>query len=60
MSVHRPDATRGESVKPSAACDTSFSPGSLNAARRAVGGMVTAVDRVLTGRNRNAFCVVGY
>ena len=39
-------------------CDTSFSIGSLTAARRAAGGVMTAVDRVLRGRNRNAFCVV--
>lgn len=39
-------------------CDTSFSVGSLDAARRAAGAVMTAVDRVLRGRNRNAFCVV--
>lgn len=40
------------------ACDTSFSGGTLKAARRAAGAVAHAVDRVLLGRNRNAFCVV--
>lgn len=39
-------------------CDTSFSAGTLKAARRAAGAVAHAVDRVLLGRNRNAFCVV--
>ena len=39
-------------------CDTTFSTGTLLAARRAAGAVAFAVDRVLTGRNRNAFCVV--
>jgi acetoin utilization deacetylase AcuC-like enzyme len=39
-------------------CDTSFSSGTLKAARRAAGAVAHAVDRVLLGRNRNAFCVV--
>jgi len=38
--------------------DTSFSAGSLKAARRAAGAVQHAVDCVLVGRNRNAFCVV--
>ncbi|GMH71470.1 hypothetical protein TrRE_jg6928, partial [Triparma retinervis] len=38
--------------------DTSFTSGSLKAARRAAGAVRHAVDRVLLGRNRNAFCVV--
>jgi len=38
--------------------DTSFSVGSLRAARRAAGAVQHAVDRVLSGRSRNAFCVV--
>lgn len=45
-------------VKNTNTCDTSFSVGSLDAARRAAGAVMTAVDRVLRGRNRNAFCVV--
>ena len=40
------------------ACDTSFSGGTLKAARRAAGAVAHAVDRVLLGRSRNAFCVV--
>ena len=39
-------------------CDTSFSTGSLGAARRAVGAACFAVDRVVRGANRNAFCLV--
>lgn len=38
--------------------DTAFSAGTLRAARRAAGAVAHAVDRVLLGRNRNAFCVV--
>ena len=36
--------------------DTSMSPGSLEAALRAVGGAVHAVDEVVTGKATNAFC----
>ncbi|CAN0577669.1 unnamed protein product, partial [Laminaria digitata] len=32
--------------------------GSLRAARRAAGAVTHAVDAVVSGRNRNAFCVV--
>lgn len=39
-------------------CDTSFSSGTLNAARRAAGAVAHAVDRVMLGRNRNVFCAV--
>jgi acetoin utilization deacetylase AcuC-like enzyme len=49
--------TENKSGKPNP-CDTSFSVGSLDAARRAAGAVMTAVDRVLRGRNRNAFCIV--
>ncbi|CAN0160818.1 unnamed protein product, partial [Ectocarpus sp. 12 AP-2014] len=50
-------------VKPKDTCDTSFSKGkykagSLKAARRAAGAVTHAVDRVLAGKNRNAFCAV--
>jgi acetoin utilization deacetylase AcuC-like enzyme len=38
--------------------DTSFSAGSLRAARRAAGAVQHAVDCVLVGRQRNAFCLV--
>lgn len=47
-----------EEVKISEHSDTSFSTGTLRAARRAAGAVAHAVDRVLLGRNRNAFCVV--
>ena len=38
--------------------DTVMSPGSLNAARLAAGGVVEAVERVLDGAARRAFCAV--
>ncbi len=45
-------------VKPTELCDTSFSAGSLRAARYAAGAVVRAVDSVVKGENHNAFCVV--
>lgn len=50
--------TDDTAVKHPDGCDTSFSPGTLKAARRAAGAVAHAVDRVLLNRNRNAFCVV--
>ncbi len=50
--------SQGGAVKSADRSDTAFSIGSLNAARRAAGAVKFAVDRVLLGRNRNAFCVV--
>lgn len=47
-----------QELKNSEACDTSFSSGTLNAARRAAGAVAHAVDLVLLGRNRNVFCAV--
>ena len=38
--------------------DTSVSPGSGEAALRAAGAVVAAVDAVMTGRAKNAFCAV--
>ncbi len=38
--------------------DTAISPGSLEAARRAAGAVSAAVDGVMTGEARNAFCAV--
>jgi len=38
--------------------DTAMSPGSLEAARRATGAMLDAVDLVLGAPGRNAFCAV--
>jgi len=38
--------------------DTSISPGSFEAALRAVGGAVQAVDEVMTGKAANAFCAL--
>jgi len=45
-------------VKDEMGCDTFFSSGSLPAALRAVGAVCGAVDRVVSGRNRNAFCII--
>jgi hypothetical protein len=47
-----------EELKRDENCDTSFSAGTLNAARRAAGAVAHAVDRVMLGRNRNAFCAI--
>lgn len=38
--------------------DTAMSPGSLEAVQRALGAATTAVDEVVAGRVRNAFCAV--
>jgi acetoin utilization deacetylase AcuC-like enzyme len=38
--------------------DTAMNPHSLNAARRAAGAGLLAVDELLTGRSQNAFCAV--
>ncbi len=38
--------------------DTVMSPGTWEAALRAVGAMLTATDAVMTGRVKNAFCAV--
>lgn len=38
--------------------DTAMSPGSLEAAYRAAGAVVYAVDEVMAGRARNGFCAV--
>lgn len=38
--------------------DTSMSPGTYEAALRAVGGAVLAVDEVMTGKVANAFCAM--
>jgi acetoin utilization deacetylase AcuC-like enzyme len=38
--------------------DTSLSPGTLAAARRAAGALVAGVDMVMAGEVRNAFCAV--
>ncbi|KAL7549185.1 hypothetical protein ACHAWF_012454 [Thalassiosira exigua] len=47
-----------EKTKDDGHSDTAFSAGSLKAARRAAGAVQHAVDCVLVGRNRNAFCIV--
>ncbi len=38
--------------------DTAVSPGSLHAARRAAGAVVSAIDQVISGEVDNAFCPV--
>ena len=38
--------------------NTHMSPGSLNAALRAVGACTAAVDQVINGKTRNAFCAI--
>jgi len=48
----------GGDVKDAATSGATFSTGTLGAARRAAGAVAYAVDRVLAGRNRNAFCAV--
>ena len=45
-------------IKPEESCDTNFSEGSLNASLRAAGSVICAVDRVVRGESRNAFCAV--
>jgi acetoin utilization deacetylase AcuC-like enzyme len=40
------------------ACDSKFSVGSYNAARRATGAVIAAVDAVLGGSARNAICII--
>eukprot|EP00512_Aurantiochytrium_limacinum_P013230 CAMPEP_0171568360 /NCGR_PEP_ID=MMETSP0961-20121227/1719_1 /TAXON_ID=87120 /ORGANISM="Aurantiochytrium limacinum, Strain ATCCMYA-1381" /LENGTH=923 /DNA_ID=CAMNT_0012122477 /DNA_START=60 /DNA_END=2831 /DNA_ORIENTATION=+ len=45
-------------IKDEVGCDTFFSEGSLPAARRAVGAACHAVDQVVSGAHRNAFCLV--
>jgi acetoin utilization deacetylase AcuC-like enzyme len=50
--------TPDEEIKDADKSDTLFSPGSLNAAKRAAGSVIHAIDAVLSGTHRNAFCVV--
>ena len=45
-------------IKSPGTSDTAFSKGSLGAALRAGGAVCRAVDAVVNGENRNAFCVV--
>ena len=52
--IKRSDSTTKADIN----SDTAFSAGSLKAARRAAGAVQHAVDCVLVGRNRNAFCIV--
>lgn len=45
-------------VKRAEHSDTSFSAGSLSAALRASGAVCHAIDHVVDGKHRNAFCIV--
>ena len=45
-------------LKPANACDTSFSVGSLDAALRAAGSVITGVNMVHDGRRRSVSCIV--
>jgi acetoin utilization deacetylase AcuC-like enzyme len=56
--VQRTMGRDDKDIKKGSHSDTSFSAGSLRAARRAAGAVKHAIDCVLVGRNRNAFCVV--
>mmetsp|Transcript_7843 Transcript_7843/g.15686 ORF Transcript_7843/g.15686 Transcript_7843/m.15686 type:complete len:640 (+) Transcript_7843:47-1966(+) len=47
-----------KNIKEESTCDTSFSIGSLDAALRAAGGVVHAVDKVCAGEYKNSFVVV--
>lgn len=55
----RVQAMKGhDKIKEENGCDTFFSAGSFPAAIRAVGAVCNAVDRVVQGFARNAFCCV--
>jgi len=45
-------------IKPEESCDTNFSEGSLNASLRAAGSVICAINRIVRGESRNAFCAV--
>jgi acetoin utilization deacetylase AcuC-like enzyme len=47
-----------EEIKDADKSDTTFSAGSLQAALRAAGSVVAAIDAVVDGTHRNAFCCV--
>eukprot|EP01048_Picozoa_sp_COSAG05_P008259 COSAG05_NODE_621_length_8305_cov_3.479283_8_plen_505_part_00 len=49
---------KGEEPKQKDRSDTQFTPGSLAAAKRAAGAVVAAIDAVMAGSYRNAFCCV--
>ena len=50
--------TTATKFKPEQGCDTMFSAGTLGAALRAAGSVIRAIDLVLNGVSRNAFCAV--
>ncbi|GBG27432.1 Ankyrin repeat domain-containing protein 1 [Hondaea fermentalgiana] len=50
--------TKSKEIKRAEHSDTSFSAGSLSAALRASGAVCHAIDRVVGGKHRNAFCLV--
>src|SRR5262249_53167960 len=55
LQVVKRDAARG--ARELSTGDTSMGPGSLEVALRAVGGVLHAVDAVMAGKGRHAFCV---
>ena len=56
--VQRRLGTPDDELKLGKDSDTCFSSGSLAASRRAAGAVMSAVDRVISGACRNAFCAV--
>jgi acetoin utilization deacetylase AcuC-like enzyme len=56
--LERLEASRPERGFATLDADTYLSPGSLQAARRAAGAVVRAVDMVMAGEVANAFCAV--
>ncbi len=58
LALVRQEVANLQRVKNLSTGDTLVSPGSFEAARMAAGGVLTAVDAVMAGRVRNAFCAV--
>ncbi len=58
LALVRQEVANLQRVKNLSTGDTLVSPGSFEAARMAVGGVLAAVDAVMAGRVRNAFCAV--
>jgi acetoin utilization deacetylase AcuC-like enzyme len=58
LSLVRRELTRLEDLHELSTGDTLASPGSLEAAQFAAGGVLNAVDAVMAGKVKNAFCAV--
>lgn len=52
------DQAQTHSVRELSTGDTNIGPRSMEVALRAVGGVLNVVDAVMTGKARNAFCIV--